>query len=566
MKEKNRGFQLLLQLLIILALIGFVYVFYKRQINISGFVEDLKVSSLPYYIIRSLIRMFSAYGLSLVFAFTYGYLAATNKRRETVMIPVLDILQSVPILGFFPVAVSFFISLFPGSIFGVELAAIFLIFTSQSWNIAFGVYESIKAIPQDLMEAYDFFDPHGILKLRRLYIPSCIPKVIYNSMVSWSNGWYFLVASEIFAVGAQAFRLPGIGSFILVSASENKIGLVLLGIVVLACTILLLDMFMWRPLSQWSSRFKYSVSSGEQEEKEVLDIVVAFWELVGRALRYLKKPFRSIDLSFISNIGHFFSSKVFVKVGKILRFVLIILLIGVSAFLLLSAARFGVNAFTTFKLSYLNITLKALLLSFLRIVISYLIAVLWTIPAAIYLFNHKSASKFVMPAFQVLSSIPAISFFPLLLYILLPLHFGLEFSSIILILSGMQWYIFFISYGGLKAIPNDLLEVVDSYGVKGGLRLKRLLIPAMLPSFMTGTITAFGGAWNALVIAEYINVKDKIYAVNGIGALLNMSLNQNERVLFTFALFVLVVTVYCINHFIYRPLYDKIFDRYRMEA
>jgi len=157
MKEKNRGFQLLLQLLIILALIGFVYVFYKRQINISGFVEDLKVSSLPYYIIRSLIRMFSAYGLSLVFAFTYGYLAATNKRRETVMIPVLDILQSVPILGFFPIAVSFFISLFPGSIFGVELAAIFLIFTSQSWNIAFGVYESIKAIPQDLMEAYDFF-------------------------------------------------------------------------------------------------------------------------------------------------------------------------------------------------------------------------------------------------------------------------------------------------------------------------------------------------------------------------------------------------------------------------
>ena len=566
MKEKNRGFQLLLQLLIIVALIGFVYVFYKRQINISSFVEDLKVSSLPYYIMRSLIRMFAAYGLSLVFAFAYGYLAATNKRRETIMIPVLDILQSVPILGFFPVAVSFFISLFPGSIFGVEIAAIFLIFTSQSWNIAFGVYESIKAIPQDLMEAYDFFDPNGILKLRRLYIPSSIPKIIYNSIVSWSNGWYFLVASEIFAVGAKAFRLPGIGSFILVSATENKIGLVLLGIVVLAFTILLLDMFMWRPLSQWSSRFKYSVSSGEEEEREVLDIVVAFWELVGNALRYLKKPFQSIDLSFISNIGHFFNSKIFVKIGKALRYVLIILLIGVSAFLLFSAARFGVNAFTTFKLSYLTTTLQALLFSFLRIVFSYLIAVLWTIPAAIYLFNHKGASKFIMPAFQVLSSIPAISFFPLLLYILLPLRFGLEFSSIILILSGMQWYIFFISYGGLRAIPNDLLEVVDSYGVKGNLKLKRLLIPAMLPSFMTGTITAFGGAWNALVVAEYINVKNRIYAVNGIGALLNISLNQNERVLFTFALLVLVVTVYCINHFVYRPLYDKMFDRYRMEA
>jgi len=370
MKEKNRGFQLLLQLLIIVALIGFVYVFYKRQINISSFVEDLKVSSLPYYIMRSLIRMFAAYGLSLVFAFAYGYLAATNKRRETIMIPVLDILQSVPILGFFPVAVSFFISLFPGSIFGVELAAIFLIFTSQSWNIAFGVYESIKAIPQDLMEAYDFFDPNGILKLRRLYIPSSIPKVIYNSMVSWSNGCIFGCFRD-FCRRCQGVSFTWYRKFYSCIGDRNKIGLVLLGIVVLAFTILLLDMFMWRPLSQWSSRFKYSVSSGEEEEREVLDIVVAFWELVGNALRYLKKPFQSIDLSFISNIGHFFNSKIFVKIGKALRYVLIILLIGVSAFLLFSAARFGVNAFTTFKLSYLTTTLQALLFSFLRIVFRF---------------------------------------------------------------------------------------------------------------------------------------------------------------------------------------------------
>ncbi|MGB9793828.1 ABC transporter permease subunit [Caldisericum exile] len=565
MKEKRTFSQLVLQLLIIVLLIGVVYAFYKKQINIASYVEDLKVSYLPYYIFRSLIRMFSAYFFSLLFSFTYGYLAATSVKREAIMIPILDILQSVPILGFFPVAIAFFISLFPNSILGVELASIFLIFTSQSWNIAFGVYESIKGIPNDVKEAYEFFDPEGLLKLRRLYIPASIPKIIYNSIVSWSNGWYFLVASEIFAVGEKSFRLPGIGSFILVSATENKIGLVLLGILALGVTIFFLDMFMWRPLSQWSRKFRYSISPGEEEEKEVLEIVIIFWEFVGNIINKIKRPFEKINFESI-NLKQIFKSKLFVTIERVLKYVLLVVSILVSIYIMFYTFKGICSIALSFKLSYILIVLKSLIFSTLRVLSSYIIAVSWTVPFAIFLYNRKKIANFILPFFQILSSIPAISFFPLLLYFLLPFKFGLELSSIILILTGMQWYIFFLVLGGLKAIPNDLQEVVDSYGVKGNLRLRRLLIPAMLPSFLTGTITAMGGAWNALVVAEYIDIKGQPFSVQGIGALLNTSLTQNEKALFTLALVSLVFMVYSINHFVYRPLYDKILDRYRMEA
>ena len=565
MKEKRSLTQVILQLAIILLLIGAVYGFYRNQINVEGYVEDLKVSALPSYIFRSLLRMFSAYLLSLLFSFTYGYLAATNPRREAIMIPILDILQSVPILGFFPVAIAFFISLFPHSIIGVELAAIFLIFTSQSWNIAFGVYESIKGIPKDIQEAYEFFDPLRVLELKRLYIPASIPKIISNSIVSWSNGWYFLVASEIFAVGEKSFRLPGIGSFILVSATENKIGLVLLGILALAVTILFLDMFMWRPLNQWARKFRYSISPGEEEEKEVLDIVILFWDFIGTIINFLKKPFENIEFERL-NLRHYFKSRIFTVIEKIVKYAFVAVSTAALLFFAFYTVKGIYNIVITFKLSYILTVLKALFFSTLRVFSSYVVAVLWTVPTAIFLYNRKKIANFVLPIFQILSSIPAISFFPLLLFFLLRFKFGLELASIILILTGMQWYIFFLVLGGLKAIPNDLLEVVDSYGVKGTLRLKRLLIPAMLPSFLTGTITAMGGAWNALVVAEYIDIKGQPFSVQGIGALLNTSLANNEKALFTLALVSLVLMVYSINHFVYRPLYDKILDRYKMEA
>jgi NitT/TauT family transport system permease protein len=565
MKGTNKAINLTIQIFAIVLILGLVYTFYKRQITIQGYVSTLTVKQLPFYAIRSLIRMTSAYLLSLVFSFIYGFLAATSKKREAIMLPILDILQSVPILGFFPAAIYFFVSIAPSKMLGAEFAAIFLIFTSQAWNIAFSVYESISMIPKDIYEAYDLFDPKGNLKLFRLYIPATIPKLVYNSILSWTNGWFFLVASEIFAIGTESFRLPGIGSFIMEAASQNKISLMLLGVLVLAVIIIFLDLFIWKPVSQWSRKYTYSVSPGEEETKEVWDAVIIFWGAVGGFFKFIFRVFKKINLR--TSFNFVFLKKLWQsKVANIFRKIVFAIVLGLLVYLVFLVVKAIPSIVMKLKLSDFLISIKALIYSFLRILISYIIAFSWTFPFAIFLFRHPKAARFISPVIQILPSIPAIAFFPLILYFLLPFRGGLNITAIVIILSGMQWYLLFTIYGGLKAIPDDLQEFTDSFGVKGMAKLKRLLWPAALPSIMTGTITAMGGAWNALVVAEYTTLNNKVYAVTGIGSILNSSIAQNNQSLFIVSLFIMVATVFSMNHFVYRPLYDKILDRYRMES
>jgi NitT/TauT family transport system permease protein len=564
-KQTNKFINILVQSFSIILILGFAYIFYRKQITISGLVSTLTVKQLPYYAIRSLIRMLCAYLLALVFSVVYGLLAATSKRRETIMLPILDILQSVPILGFFPAAVYFFVSIAPTKVLGAEFAAIFLIFTSQAWNIAFSVYESISMIPKDLYEAYSVFDPEGRLKLFRLYIPSTIPKLVYNSILSWTNGWFFLVASEIFAIGKEAFRLPGIGSFIMEAASENKISLVLLGILVLAIIIIFLDLFFWKPISQWSRRFTYSVSPGEEETREVWEVVIIFWEFIGSILKYFIRLIKKINIS--PKISFKFVKRLWSKrVENVAKKIILILTVGVLAYAFYAIIKVAPSLFAKLKFSDLLLSVKGISFSFVRILISYIIAFGWTFPFAIYLYQHPLPARFISPIIQILPSIPAIAFFPLVLYFLLPIRGGLNIAAIIIILAGMQWYLLFTIYGGLKAIPEDLAEVTESFGVKGKVKLKKLLFPAALPSIMTGTITGFGGAWNALVVAEYVTLNGKVFSVLGIGSLLNVSLASNDQSLFIFSLTIMVAIVYSINHFVYRPLYDKIIERYKMEG
>ncbi len=565
-KERVNVENLFLELLILFALVGFAYIFYKKEVSVNGIVATLTVKDLPYYTFRSLMRMFFAYVASLVFSLIYGFAAATSKKREAIMLPILDILQSVPVLGFFPAAIFFFIAIMPNKLIGVEVASIFLIFTSQVWNMAFGVYESITTIPKDLKEAYNFFDPEGRLAFIRLYFPATIPKLIYNSIVSWSNGWYFLVACEIFAVGSASYRLPGIGSFIMEAASQSKISLTLLGISVLVVVIVLLDLFIWKPLSQWSRRFRYSMSPGEEEETEVWEVVSIFWEFVGNILRKIRKKIIRNEDTGTLGLYTFFHRKSVKLVVYYINKIIFVLMLVLTGILFYKIAVVIPNFFAGFKLSYLAISAKAIAYSFVRLFIAYLISVAWTIPVAVYLFYHQKSAKLISPILQVLASIPAVSLFPLILYYLIRFPHGLDITAIILILTGMQWYILFNAYGGLKAIPNDLKEIVDSMGLKKFLKFKRLLLPASLPSVMTGTITAWGGGWNALIIAEYIVLNGKTYSVTGIGSLLDSSLAKGNQVLFTVALFMMVITIFLINHFVYRPLYDKISERFNMEA
>ncbi|PIW10924.1 MAG: hypothetical protein COW37_01415 [Caldiserica bacterium CG17_big_fil_post_rev_8_21_14_2_50_35_7] len=565
MKGTNKALNLTIQIFSIILILGLVYTFYKRQITIQGYISTLTVKQLPFYAMRSLIRMVSAYLLSLLFSFIYGFLAATSKRREAIMLPILDILQSIPILGFFPAAIYFFVSISPTKMLGAEFAAIFLIFTSQAWNIAFSVYESISMIPKDIEEAYNLFDPEGNLKLFRLYIPATIPKLVYNSILSWTNGWFFLVASEIFAIGSESYRLPGIGSFILEAASQNKISLMFLGVLVLAVIIVFLDLFIWKPISQWSRKYTYSVSPGEEETKEAWDVVIIFWEAVGNFFKYIFRFIKKINLRPALNFN-FLKRFWRGKIANIFRKAVLVILLGLVGYLSFIVLKAIPSIVIQLKFGDFLVSIKALLYSFLRILVSYIIAFSWTFPFAIFLFRHPKAARFISPVIQILPSIPAIAFFPLILYFLLPFKGGLNITAIIIILSGMQWYLLFTVYGGLKTIPDDLQEFTDSFGVRGITRLKRLLLPAALPSIMTGTITAVGGAWNALVVAEYTTLNNKVYSVTGIGSVLNSSIASNNQSLFIISLFVMVATVFSMNHFVYRPLYDKIINRYRMES
>ncbi|PIP50004.1 MAG: hypothetical protein COS15_05130 [Caldiserica bacterium CG02_land_8_20_14_3_00_36_38] len=565
MKGTNKALNLTIQIFSIILILGLVYTFYKRQITIQGYISTLTVKQLPFYAMRSLIRMVSAYLLSLLFSFIYGFLAATSKRREAIMLPILDILQSIPILGFFPAAIYFFVSISPTKMLGAEFAAIFLIFTSQAWNIAFSVYESISMIPKDIEEAYNLFDPEGNLKLFRLYIPATIPKLVYNSILSWTNGWFFLVASEIFAIGSESYRLPGIGSFILEAASQNKISLMFLGVLVLAVIIVFLDLFIWKPISQWSRKYTYSVSPGEEETKEAWDVVIIFWEAVGNFFKYIFRFIKKINLRPALNFN-FLKRFWRGKIANIFRKAVLVILLGLVGYLSFIVLKAIPSIVIQLKFGDFLVSIKALLYSFLRILVSYIIAFSWTFPFAIFLFRNPKAARFISPVIQILPSIPAIAFFPLILYFLLPFKGGLNITAIIIILSGMQWYLLFTVYGGLKTIPDDLQEFTDSFGVRGITRLKRLLLPAALPSIMTGTITAVGGAWNALVVAEYTTLNNKVYSVTGIGSVLNSSIASNNQSLFIISLFVMVATVFSMNHFVYRPLYDKIINRYRMES
>ncbi len=564
-EEKVRTENILLELILLLALIAFAYLFYKKEISTNGFVSTLSVKALPLYALHSLTRMALAYFFAFIFSIAYGFAAATSERRAKIMLPILDILQSIPILAFFPAAIFFFIAITPNKSIGVEFASIFLIFTSQVWNMAFGVYESLTTIPDYVRESYTFFDPKGILKFKRLLFPAVIPKLIYNSMISWSNGWYFLVACEIFAVGSASYRLPGLGSFIMETATSSKISLTLLGILVLVLIIILIDLFIWKPLLQWSRRFRYDIAPGEEEENEVWDVVKVFWRTMGNILRKFKPATKKLGstLSFFSKIKQ---SKTFKKLNAILSKTIFIGTIAVMLYLIYRFALGTPYLVKEISLSDFVISFKGLYFSFLRLLIAYLISLGWTLPVAILMFYHPHGAKVISPVMQILASIPAVSIFPLFLYYFIRFPHGLEITAIILILTGMQWYLLFNIYGGLKSIPNDMREVVDSFRLKGQLKFKRLLLPAALPSLMTGTITAWGGGWNALIIAEYISLNGKIYSVTGIGSLLDASLSEGKKGLFIISLSLMVLTIFLINHFVYRPLYNKISDKFKMEA
>jgi len=539
---------------------------------------------IPFYTLSSLIRMLIAFLLSLAFAITYGIISARKARAEKILIPILDILQSVPILGFFPAAVFFFIALFGGSWFGVEFAAIFLIFTSMAWNLTFAVYEQVSSIPKDIEEASECFGVKGWTKIRRLYLPASVPKLVYNGIMSWAGGWYFLVAAEIISLGSKTYTLAGIGSFLARSTYSGDFENAFLGLGALITTILLIDIFIWRPLEAYANRFKYDYVSAIEPSKGVVFPLSRLTSFLVRYPRPLIHTLSGKIVTIFSNVfsmaGNFFT-KVYSKlieniiVTKIFSYSVVLILFSAFAYeLALLILEQGPLFMESFRLLFVeNETAQlvfsipsAILLSMIRLFVAYLIAVAWTLPVAIKISKSPRLFNSLMPIFQTLAAIPAVAFFPFIFVLLIGLPYGQEFASILLILTGMQWYLLFNLIGGVKSIPGDIEEVAKTFNAKGGVYWRRFLLPSIYPSLVTGSITGWGGGWNALIVSEYIMLSGKVYSVLGIGALLDMAAYELGNVaLILLCVFAMIVVIFTINRLVWRRLYRIIIERYRIE-
>ena len=534
----------------------------------------LEAGTLAVLAVYSTIRMFLAFVLSLVFAIAYGTAAATNKRLGEFLIPILDILQSVPILGFFPPALLFFYYSMNGSPVGVEIAIIFLIFTSMAWNIAFGVYEALTTLPADLQEAATVFGVRDWLRFRRLFFPATIPRLVYNAMLSWTVGWFYLVASEYIASGPLSLSRPGLGSYIYAAGQAGDVGTLVLGIGTLTIVVLLLDTFLWRPLSVWSERYRMEQTGGGEARQQGSTYERLRWlPRFPRVRSELSK--RLAPLIHGWNRAATPLDRYYVSHPKLVRTVrwadltmfLVILIFVVAAGIL------GLIGVFLGPLPPLAGEIPAAVVASLgRLALAYGAALAWTIPVAAWVVHNPRASRLATPVLEVIASIPATALFPVILAfsVLVVGAFGLEaeFAAFLIALFAMQWYLLFNIIAGMRSLPGDMREAAKVFGLHGWAYWKRVLLPAITPSLLTGSITAWGAGWNALIVAEYISYSGTVYHVGaGIGYLIAFATysGTDQGRLLLLSVLALIVVVIVMNKLLWRPITKRASQRFRIE-
>jgi NitT/TauT family transport system permease protein len=513
---------------------------------------DLSIQYLPFYAFASVARMIAAMILSLIIGLLAGYLAAVNRRWNMVILPTADILQSVPVLVFFPAAVFFFIGIFGRTYtaVGVEFAAIFLIITSALWNLVFAVYESVTTIPDDLLLASQQFGLRGYIEWTRVVLPAVMHKLAYNSMISWANGWYFLIASEIITMGQIQYRLPGLGSYLSETMYSGDYSHAIFGVLVLVIIIAAFHLIVWGPLNDWSARFIYDTADTPPQELRRgrirfhmarSKVLHALWDGVLRPIIRSMVFFLSLLLER-QRTRH--GNKVFW------------ILLVVAATMLIRAVWKSALQLTTPSPEMYAVPL-ALALSFLRLLVAYAIALAWTLPVALWVGRSERISRRVLPILEIVASVPATAFFPLIVLTILGNGGNMNIASVLLVTTGMQWYLLFNLIAGIRAIPEDLHQISNSLGLTGITRWKRLILPAIFPSLITGSLTAIGGGWNALVLSEYVSTQQGTYSVNGIGAILAHATYETGNLqLIVVSAAAMVLFILIVNRLVWQPAYD----------
>jgi NitT/TauT family transport system permease protein len=525
---------------------------------------DLSPWQLPRYAGLSTLRMAFAYFLSLGFSVAYARVAAGSRAAERVMMPLLDILQSIPILSFMPGVVLGLAALLPGRTLGLELAAIVLIFTSQAWNLAFSFHQSLITIPTQLSEASRVYRLAPWQRFTRLELPFGAIGLIANSMMSWAGGWFFLMASEQFTLGAKDLRLPGLGSYLAHAADLGDTRALILGLATLVTVILLLDQAVWRPLVAWSERFKVEQSSGaDAVTSRVLDALRGS-VLMARARRALSPGLHRFDdwLSLVTEQ----SAKQMLDPKRVNQRRLLGLAIGAAV---LAGTVWGLlaalHALASLNGSDWHLLARSAGATFVRTTLALLMALGWTVPVGVAIGMNPRWGQRAAPIVQTIASVPATAVFPVLLLLLLRLPGGLNVAAVALMLLGTQWYVLFNVIAGASAIPSDLREAAATFRLTRWQRWRTLIMPAIFPYLVTGMITATGGAWNASIVSEYVGFGGHKVSTEGLGAVIAEAAdNRNGRLLLAGTL-VMAGVVIAMNRLFWRRLYRLAEARYRLE-
>ncbi len=524
------------------------------------------IGALPVYAFYSIVRMAIAYVLSLAFAVSYGYIAAYNARVEPLMVAVLDILQSIPVLSFLPPVVLAMVSLIPGHQLGIEMGVILLIFTGQVWNLAFSFYSSLKTIPREMLEASRIYRYSGWQRFWQLEIPFSTIGLVWNSIVSVAGGWFALIFCETFTMGDRNFQLPGLGSYIQTATYAGDVRALLAGIATVILIVVATDQLVWRPLIAWSDKFKFEqVESAEQVTSPILEAIrrsKILSTVPGRILDRVEEPiYRRMARKKECRVVRPMDEP---QSGKLPTVLWALAVAGALA--ICWAAAQAVFMLRTVTWPDLRLLLEGAAATFLRVNASLVISAAWTIPVGVAIGLSPRLARIVQPVAQIMASVPATAFFPILLMGLVKIGGGLGIGSIALMLLGTQWYILFNVIAGAMSIPSDLREVASLYRFTRWQRWTKLILPGIFPYLITGMVTASGGAWNASVMAEYSHVKDRTLETIGLGAQIDAATDSGRFAMLLLATILISLMVITMNRLVWRKLYRLAETRFKLEG
>jgi NitT/TauT family transport system permease protein len=529
----------------------------------SQTVIDLRPGALFEYAVFSVTRIAIAYVISLVFSVAYGYVAAYNAKAERLMIPLLDTLQSIPVLSFLPGVMLAMVALFPSRQFGIELGSILLIFSGQAWNMAFSFYLSLKSIPREMHEAAEIYRWSPWQKLVQMELPFAATGLVWNSMISVAAAWFYLIACEMFVLKNRDFRLPGLGSYLQTAANASDTRAIVWGLVVMIGVIVAMDQLIWRPIIAWAEKFKFEqVESAYAQHSPVLDLLRSS-RIVPRLGRMFIAPARErLDLHFArTSVRSHEDGRPNQRAGWLSYAIGIAVLLGVA---------YGVVKMAGLATMVTHSELRSIFVgggaTFLRVELTLVLAALWTIPAGVAIGLNARLSAALQPIVQVVASVPATALFPIIILLLTRVGGGLAVGSIVLMLLGTQWYILFNVIAGAIALPSDLKEVCGVFQFSRWERWRQLFLPGIFPYLITGFVTASGGAWNASILAEYFHLNGQIFSTTGLGAVVSEAADRGNYPVLLVATMLMALIVLTINRLVWRRLYTLASTKYRLES